>query len=79
MAKAEYVQRKFRQVVLPLFATAALASLYILISLGHWLFGDGTLVRGDLFRFCLFAVAFAVPFYGFLRLIRSVIMRSISR
>jgi hypothetical protein len=76
--KVKYVHRKWRQVVIPLGIATSLALVYVLISLTLWLLGNSAYVRDDLFKFCLVVIGFSVPFYGFLRLIRSVVISRVS-
>jgi hypothetical protein len=76
--KTKYVHRKWRQVVIPLVIAALFAASYILIALTDWLFGSSDLVHGDLFKFCLILLGFSVFFYGFLRIIKSIVLSRIS-
>lgn len=75
--KVEYVHKKWRQVVIPLLIAVSLAMIYVVISLSLWIFGNADYVQDDLFKFCLLVIAFSVPFYGFLRLIRTVVISRI--
>jgi len=77
--KALYVQKKWRQVVIPLAFATSLAVIYIVISLVAWTLGNSAWIADDLFKFCLLVAGFSIPFYGFLWLIRSIVLAGVSK
>lgn len=72
--KKKYVLRKYMQVVIPLAVVSLLASGYIIVFLATWLICGESLTDKGLFEFSLVVVAFSLPFYGIIRLIRSIVL-----
>jgi hypothetical protein len=77
--KVQYVNRKWKQVIMPFTFAAALALAYVLFSLAEWVYGNDEYLRDDLLKFCLLVIVFYVPFYGILRLIRAVVLSGMSK
>lgn len=77
--KVKYVQKMWRRVVIPLAVSTSVAAVYVLVSLAMLCLGDPSCIHDDLFKFCLLLVVFSVPFYAFLRLIRSTVISAVSK
>jgi hypothetical protein len=77
--KARYVHRKWKQVIIPLTFAAMLALAYVIFALAARAFGSRGYLQDDLFMFCLLVIGFYVPFYGFLRLIRVIVLSRMSK
>jgi hypothetical protein len=77
--KAQYVHRKWKQVIIPFTFAAGLALAYVLFALAAWVFGSRGYLQDDLFKFCLLVIGFYVPFYGFLCLIRAIVLSGMSK
>jgi hypothetical protein len=78
-SKVQYVHRKWRQVVIPFTFVAILALLFVVFSLLFWVTGNPSYVEKDLFKFCMLIIGFYLPFYGFLSLIKYILITILSK
>ena len=77
--KIDYVNRKYKRVVVPLTFAAIASICYILFALAATVLSNYIYIKGDLFKFCILVIISYVPFYLMLRLTRFVIISSLSR
>jgi hypothetical protein len=70
LSKSQYVQRKWRQVSIPLGVAATLALIYVAVLLLAWINGNNKYVVDDLFELCCIVVGFLLSLYWFLHVVK---------
>lgn len=77
--KSRYVEKKFKQVIYPFIAACIAALLYIIYSIFSMIYCGRECVDYDLFKFCFIVLLFFVPFYGFSKMVKAIVLKGIEK
>ena len=72
-----YIERKFRQTVVPIIVIAAFAGLYAAFACIAWAWGEPSFAQPDLMHFSVIVLGFAALFYGVCRVVRAILLAAL--